>query len=117
MKSDYKHPRYYSTTISRQKYEKQTNEASIVVTIETDANLNKSKNNKSEISEKDLLRSFDRTSVALFASTNLRKNVLKSFLRNEISMGSVKIVLNDIFLENTEHALLKINKFIKNISL
>ncbi len=122
MKSNYKHPRYYSSTISRQKYKKRTNETSTIVSIETDANLNKSKNNKSEISEKDLLRSFDRTSVALFASTNLRKknlrkNVLKSFLKNEIAMGSVKIVLNDIFLENTEHALLKINNFSYNISL
>jgi hypothetical protein len=57
--------------------------------------------------KEDLLRSFNRTSVALFASTNLRKNVLKSFLKNDIAMGSVKIVLNDVFLENTEHALLK----------
>ncbi len=94
-----------------------TIEASIVVTIETDANLNKSKNNKSEISEKDLLRSFDSTSVALFASTNLRKTVLKSFLKNEIAMGSVQILLNGIFLENSEHALLKINNFSYNISI
>jgi hypothetical protein len=67
LKSNYKHPRYYSSTISRQKYKKRTNETSTIVSIETDANLNKSKNNKSEISEKDLLRSFDGTSVALFA--------------------------------------------------
>ena len=122
MKSNYKHPRYYSSTISRQKYKKRTNETSTIVSIETDANLNKSKNNKSEISEKDLLRSFDRTSVALFASTNLRKknlrkNVLKSFLKNEIAMGSVQILLNGIFLENSEHALLKINNFSYNISI